>query len=56
MSTLFSSAAKAYRRGHGIDQASGMEHRRLVLWQKWAQKLPNNAFVGQQLAAETGHS
>ena len=51
VSTIYGLAAKAYRRTHRVDGTSAMERRRLELWERWAQKLPNNAFVRQQLKA-----
>ncbi len=51
VSTIFSSSADAYRRARRIERASAMDRRRLELWQRWAHKLPNNAFVRQQLEA-----
>jgi serine/threonine protein kinase/tetratricopeptide (TPR) repeat protein len=51
VSTICGSAANAYRRAHLPDLASGMERRQFELWQKWDQKLPNNAFVRRQLEA-----
>jgi tetratricopeptide (TPR) repeat protein len=51
VSTLCRSAANAYRRAHRLDRASAMGRRRLELWQRWEQKLPNNAFVRQQREA-----
>ena len=51
VSTICRSAANAYRRAHLPDLASAMEHHRFELWQKWNQKLPNNAFVSRQLEA-----
>jgi len=51
VSTICSSAANAYRRAHLPGLASAMEHRRFELWQKWSQKLPNNAFVSRQFEA-----
>lgn len=55
LSTICGSAANAYRRAHRIERASAMERRRLELWKRWQQKLPNNAFVRQQREA-AGHS
>ena len=49
VSTLCTSAANAYSRAHRMERVSAMESRRLELWRRWAQKLPNNAFVHQQL-------
>jgi tetratricopeptide (TPR) repeat protein len=51
LSTICSSAANAYRRVHRIERAAALERRRLDLWQRWKQKLPNNAFVRQELEA-----
>jgi tetratricopeptide (TPR) repeat protein len=50
VSIVCSSAAAAYRRADHPDRASATEHRRLEMWQRWAQKLPNNAFVLRQVA------
>jgi hypothetical protein len=49
LSAICSLAAKAYRRAHRTERATDVEHRRLELWKRWAQKLPNNTFVRQQL-------
>jgi len=49
LSAICGLAAKAYRRAHHTERASAVEQRRLELWKRWAQKLPNNAFVRQQL-------
>jgi serine/threonine protein kinase/tetratricopeptide (TPR) repeat protein len=55
VSTICGSAASAYRRAQLPDQASAMERRRLALWQKWDQRLPNNPFVRRQLEAARLH-
>jgi hypothetical protein len=34
-----------------MERTAALERRRLDLWQRWKQKLPNNAFVRQQLEA-----
>ena len=48
LSTICSSAANAYALAHRLDRASALERRRVELWQRWAQKLPNNGFVHRQ--------
>jgi serine/threonine protein kinase len=53
VSSICESAANAYRRAHRMDRASAMERRRLDLWRRWEQKLPNNPFVRQQREAAT---
>lgn len=52
LATICSSTAALYRRAGRVDQALGLEARRVALWRKWDQKLPNNRFVQRQLAAK----
>lgn len=51
LSTLYESLAAAYRQTGQSAQASGMEKRRLQLWQQWDEKLPNNVYIHRELAA-----
>ena len=51
LSNLYRSAAPVHRRARNPELASDLESRRLQLWQRWQQKLPDNAFVHLQLAA-----
>jgi serine/threonine protein kinase len=55
LASICGSAASAYRRANRIERATAIEGRRLQLWQRWEKKLPNSAFVRQQLK-EANHS
>jgi serine/threonine protein kinase len=50
-SNLFRAKAALHRRAGQIDAASALEARCRDLWQAWARKLPNNAFVQRQIQA-----
>jgi serine/threonine protein kinase/tetratricopeptide (TPR) repeat protein len=51
LSRLYSSMADIYRRSGRVDSAAALDTRRLDMWQQWARRLPNNAFVLRQIAA-----
>jgi hypothetical protein len=50
-SNLFRAKAALHRRAGQIDAALALEARCRDLWQSWARKLPNNAFVQRQIQA-----
>lgn len=49
VSVLCTSAAAAFLRAHRLDRAAAIDRRRLEMWQRWAQKLPDNPFVHRQI-------
>jgi serine/threonine protein kinase len=51
LSRIYMAMAALHRRARQDDLASALEMRRLELWRKWNQKLPQNAFVRRQLEA-----
>jgi hypothetical protein len=51
LSNLYRAAAPLQRLGGQTDLAVSFEARRLELWQRWSNQLPNNAFVRRQLEA-----
>jgi len=51
LSDIYSGAAKLNRQAGQPDAASGLDARRLEIWQTWNIKLPNNGFVGRQMEA-----
>ena len=50
-SNLFRAKAALHRRVRQMDAASALEARCRDLWQAWARRLPNNAFVQRQIQA-----
>jgi hypothetical protein len=53
---IYRALARLHRRMGQPARASGVESRRLELWQHWDRKLPNNAFVRRQIAAIPANS
>ena len=51
MSHVYAATAQLHRRAHRNHRAAGLELQRLELWRHWDSRLPNNSFVGRQLAA-----
>jgi len=51
LSNIYRASARLHRRGGQLDQADGLQARRLELWQRWDKKMPNNPFVRLQLEA-----
>jgi len=51
LSDIYSGAAKLNRQAGQLDAASGLDARRLEIWQIWNVKLPNNNFVSRQIEA-----
>jgi tetratricopeptide (TPR) repeat protein len=56
LSNIYRALARLYRRMGRPARASGVESRRLELWQHWNRKLPNNAFVRRQIVAIPANS
>jgi tRNA A-37 threonylcarbamoyl transferase component Bud32/tetratricopeptide (TPR) repeat protein len=50
LSKVYASMAFVERRARRADLASALDARRLELWRRWEQKLPNNPFVVRRLA------
>jgi len=50
MSRLYASIAHTSRRAGRADEAAALDARRLSLWESWARKRPQSAFVASQLA------
>ena len=55
LSNIYRGLAQLHRRIGQFPLASALESRRLELWQHWDRKLPNNSFVGRQIAAIPAH-
>jgi tetratricopeptide (TPR) repeat protein len=51
LSNIYRTAAPLHRQAGQADLATGLEMRRLDLWQHWDSKLPSNPFVRRQLEA-----
>jgi hypothetical protein len=51
LSRLYASLAPLQRRAGKADLASGLDARRLQLWEHWDRKLQNNPFVRRQLSS-----
>jgi hypothetical protein len=51
LSDIYGRAAKLNRQAGQLDAASGLDARRLEIWQIWNIKLPNNDFVSRQIEA-----
>jgi hypothetical protein len=51
LSDIYGGAAKLNRQAGQLDAASGLDARRLEIWQIWKIKLPNNDFVTRQIEA-----
>jgi serine/threonine protein kinase/tetratricopeptide (TPR) repeat protein len=51
LSNIYRALAQLQRRVGQAALASSLESRRLELWQQWDRRLPNNSFVGRQIAA-----
>jgi tetratricopeptide (TPR) repeat protein len=51
LSNLYRATAAVHRRAGQVDAALALEARCRDLWQPWARKLPNNAFVRRQIQA-----
>ncbi len=54
LSNIYRAAAPLLRRAGQAKVASGLEARRLELWQQWDRQRPNNPFISRQLDA-AGH-
>jgi serine/threonine-protein kinase len=55
LSNIYRALAQLHRRIGQASHSSGLESRRLELWQHWDYKLPNNSFVRHQIAAIPAH-
>lgn len=55
-SRIWEALASLQRRAGRASLASTIDAQQLELWRHWGQKLPNNPFVLQQIAAKTGIS
>jgi hypothetical protein len=51
LSNIYGAAASSHRRAGHPEPAADLEMRRLDLWRRWAEKVPNNAFVLRQFEA-----
>jgi tetratricopeptide (TPR) repeat protein len=50
LSKVYASMASIHRRARQAELASALDARRLELWRRWDQRLPNNSFVLRRLA------
>jgi hypothetical protein len=53
LSLLYADLARVHRAAGALDKAEAIEARRVALWTRWREKLPNNPFVRRQLAPTT---
>jgi len=53
VSMMYYYMAAVYRREGDAGKAAGMDERRRELWQRWDDKLPDNAYVQRQLSARS---
>ena len=52
LSLLYRDQARVLRLARMTDKAEAVEAKRLALWKRWSEKLPDNPFVLRQLSAE----
>jgi serine/threonine protein kinase len=52
LSNIYAAMAVVHRRARQAALASSLDARRLEVWRRWEQKLPNNSFVLRQIAAK----
>ena len=53
LSALYAAAARLERLAGQNELASNLETRRLTLWQQWNARVPNNAFIREQVGSST---
>jgi hypothetical protein len=51
LSLLYRDQARLHRIAGAADRAAAIDAKRLGIWKRWSEKLPNNAYVRAQLAA-----
>jgi hypothetical protein len=55
LSDVWTGLAGALRKANQVDEAASLDAQRAALWIAWDQKLPNNPFIGSEIALLDRH-